>query len=175
MKKRNYFLALAISVAFFSCDKDEIKNLTQNNSVVIEQKQDNLAIPFEVDAKDQNGPYNLFTNIGHLGTNCPGCVTVNGKIRHVDCQGAGSTCLAQASVSLSLQQNDMYQAVTLYEYDLTTENFFLMPDRSLFVEMDGKEEVWLNVPEQLAIRDSMTGMFTFNNLFFSNYQVHKNQ
>lgn len=173
--KKNYLLLFAILGFAFSCDKYENESFIQND--IATQRHLNLAIPLDSNAKGSADSYILYAQIGHLGENCPGCVTAGGVTKHVDCQGGGTTCLVSATIAITSLPGDQYNAVTINEYDLTTEDFFLMPDRSLFVELinGGKEELWLNIPEQLAIRDSVTGMFIFNNLFFTSYQVYKNQ
>ena len=58
-----------------------------------------------------------------------------------------------------------YTATTLDSTALTDEDFFNMPDRSLFVEYNNKTgELWLNIPAQLVYRDSTTQQFTFTEL-----------
>lgn len=164
--KKNYLLLLFISFFIFSCDKrmNEINNYYDGNTL----------IPIVENSKSSSSYY-LFVNLGHSASGCSGCVRINGITMHVACQGAGSECAAKAAVTLSPDSANRYTATTIYSYDLTTEDFFLMPDRSLFVEMNGKDEVWLNIPGQLAIRDTVSEQFSFYDLFYSNGAVYKNQ
>lgn len=171
MKKMNFLLAFLLSL-FFSCEKNEQSSLVNCNG--------NSAIQIMSDTKSAftAGVYSLSIHYGHLANDCTGCTLLGGVPTHIDCMGQGNVCETKASMAISLMTaSDYYQAVTLNEYDLTTEDFFLMPDRSLLTELlnGGKVEVWLNIPEQLAVRDSVTGMFTFIDLFFTSYPVYKNQ
>jgi hypothetical protein len=70
-------------------------------------------------------------------------------------------------------KNTIYNAVTINEYDLTTEDLFQMPARSLYVNDGSENEMWLNFPEQLAVKDSITGQFTFDGLSYSNYPAYE--
>lgn len=163
--KKNYFILLMIALLFLSC--------SEQDKIASYENYANHATPIVENSKTSVNYYHAKFMTGHLSPPCTGCVSPG---IHINCMGAGNQCETTVSLSLSLQQNDMYQAITLYEYDLTTEDFFLMPDRSLFVELinGGKEEVWMNIPEQLAIRDSVTELFTFYDLFFTSYPVYKN-
>lgn len=168
--KKNYLLLILISFIISSCDKHDVAESGEKGG-------GNCAVPVSGNSKSAAGVYSIYVMTGHPAAGCDGCVVYAGQPIHVDCVGYGNACSRQASVSLSLQQNDKFQAVTLNEYDLTSDDLFFMPDRSLLVELinGGKEELWLNIPEQLSARDAGTGMFTFNDLFFTSYQVYKNQ
>lgn len=167
MRKISYLVCLVLFLAI-SCEKDE-KTKTE------EQFYENYAFSIDGETKGKIGSQLWTLKAGHSSTNCSGCVTTNGYTHHVDCQGVGNACTSKASVTLSLDSGNFYSATTIDEYVLTSEDFFLMPNRSLFVEMDGKVEVWLNIPGQLSIRDTISEQFTFNGLFYSNYAVYKNQ
>ena len=50
-----------------------------------------------------------------------------------------------------------------------------MPSRSLYTGMDDSGAPrWLNIPAQLSLRDSITRVFTFTGVYFSQQQVYKN-
>lgn len=118
--------------------------------------------------------YNLVMDIGHDGRNCRGCVLRNGQLIHVDCQGRGNACRVSSNVSLYSSGNSAY-IVTTDTFGLTSEDFFNMPSRSLFVGYDDKNnEVWLNIPSQLVFRDSTTLQFTLNGLYYSSNAVYSN-
>ena len=65
-------------------------------------------------------------------------------------------------------------AVTTDTFDLTSEDFFLMPDRSLDYVDEKKNHYYLNIPSQMVYRDSTTLQFTFTGLFFSNSPAYEN-
>ena len=120
--------------------------------------------------------YNLSFQCGHSGANCSGCVTIAGQTVHVDCQGDGTTCNRSGIVNVQLVSGNIYRATTQDSTDITSDSFFNMPDRSLYMGMDNTGlPCWMNIPAQLVWRDSTTRLFTFNGVFFSQQQMYKNQ
>ncbi len=118
--------------------------------------------------------YIIVSDMGHEASSCDGCIIINEKLVHCDCQGYGNACRVSSNVSLYSSGNSAY-IVTTDTFGLTNEDFFNMPSRSLFVEYDEKNnEVWLNIPAQLVYRDSSTQQFTFTNLFYSNSAYYTN-
>ena len=59
-------------------------------------------------------------------------------------------------------------------FGLTSEDFFLMPDRSLTIIGEADSTMYLNIPGQFLVRDSVTQRFTFTGLFFSNEAMYDN-
>jgi hypothetical protein len=112
-------------------------------------------------------------NVGHSSGSCSGCVTLGGVCFHVDCQGGGNYCSLSAAFKLIASNRNDYYCVILNPDELTHEDFFLMPDRSLYVE--GTQGRFLNIPEQLVYRDDETGTFTFYDVFFSDHQMFGNK
>ena len=121
----------------------------------------------------ETSTYLMMVMMGHDGTNCPGCVLVNGQLRHVDCQGVGSECLNSSCVELHEVGKELV-AITVDTFDLTSEDFFLMPDRSLDYIDDKNNHYYLNIPGQMVYRDSTTLQFTFTGLFFSEGPSYEN-
>ena len=121
----------------------------------------------------ETSTYLMMVMMGHDGTNCPGCVLVNGQLRHVDCQGVGSECLNSSCVELHEVGKELV-AITVDTFDLTSEDFFLMPDRSLDYTDDKNNHYYLNIPSQMVYRDSTTLQFTFTGLFFSEGPSYEN-
>ena len=120
--------------------------------------------------------YSVSIQCGHSGANCPGCVTHNGQTFHVDCQGNGNLCNRSGIVNVQLVSGNMYTATTQDSTDLTSDPYFNMPARSLYTGMDDTGlPRWLNIPAQFVLRDSITRLFTFTGVFFSQQQVYKNQ
>jgi hypothetical protein len=65
-------------------------------------------------------------------------------------------------------------ATTTDTFDLTSEDFFLMPDRSLDYVDEKGSHIFLNIPEQVVYRDTATLQFTFTGLFFSEIAAYSN-
>ena len=165
--KKIYLSVFLAALLFCNCTTKEVTEMPNH---------ENVAYLLENNSKySLGGNYLLSTKAGHSSSECPGCITIGGTTHHVECMGVGGGCSYASSVNLSSSDGKTYTAVTLNAYDLTSEDFFLMPDRSLFVGMNEKEEIWMNIPEQLAFRDSITNLFTFTGIFFTNYPVYKNQ
>lgn len=151
-----------MSLLVFSCQKDSFRDANINRFV-----------PIMTDNKETS-TYLMMVMMGHDGTNCPGCVLVNGQLRHVDCQGVGSECLNSSCVELHEVGKELV-AITVDTFDLTSEDFFLMPDRSLYFYTDEKDNlVFLNIPEQMVYRDSTTLQFTLTGLFLTNTPAYSN-
>ncbi|MDL2239139.1 hypothetical protein LJC69_01100 [Bacteroidales bacterium OttesenSCG-928-K22] len=175
--KGKFLLVLLTSIFIFSCEKNERKysvyDLSQQNNY------ENTATPIIDNVKSQEvgleGSYQWKVRTGHPAANCPGCVTSEGGTFHIDCMGYGSDCSATASMVLSFFANAQFKAITMEKYELTSDDLFFMPARSLYVGIDGDKEIWLNVPEQLVTRDQITEQFEFEGLFFTDYPVYENE
>jgi hypothetical protein len=87
--------------------------------------------------------------------------------------GAGDYCGKSVAVRLNEIASDI-TATTTDTFDLTSEDFFLMPDRSLNYTDENNNRVFLNVPAQLVFRDSVTRQFTFTGLFITNTPAYSN-
>ena len=85
----------------------------------------------------------------------------------------GNYCRFVARVTLDTVGTDIF-ATTLDTFDLTSEDFFVMPDRSLNYTDENNNRMYLNIPEQLMLRDTVTQQFTFTGLFFSNTAAYAN-
>ena len=115
----------------------------------------------------------LSTEIGHDGKNCRGCVMYHGERVHRDCMHHGNYCRVVTNVNLTINGTDI-TATTTDTFGLTTEDFFVMPDRSLNYTDENNNRIFLNIPEQQVYRDSVTQQFTFTGLFFSNTAAYTN-
>lgn len=173
MDMKKCFFLLMVTVFLFACNKPK----TQDDYITpVKSEYENVIVPLQGNTKSLDGAHGIKFKVGHPATNCPGCVTIGGILQHVDCMGSGNDCVLSANVNVSSSstKSTVYHAITIDEYDLTTEDFFQMPARSLFVDDGSENEMWLNIPEQLAVRDSVTGQFMFEGLFYSDYPAYEN-
>jgi hypothetical protein len=76
--------------------------------------------------------------------------------------------------SMEIPKIQFTMPLSYNEYDLATEDLFQMSARSFYVGDGSEKEIWLNFPEQLAVRDILTGQFTFDGLFYSDYPTYDN-
>lgn len=162
MKRNLSFAILIIATLFSSCQKSH------------EMFAEDSCHKITVSTDKTGSAYTITTRCGHSGDKCPGCVTIAGKSYHVPCQGQGNVCLVNIGVSLNPQLDGTYTATTLDTFDLTSEDFFLMPDRSLNYTDEKGNRIFLNIPAQLVYRDSTTRQFTFTGLFYSERAAYSN-
>ncbi len=148
----------------FSCTKSNDKDNLVFSNMVIQDLTD----------VKESGLYSLRVNVGHNSSDCKGaCIQINGTPTHVDCQGFGHCCQLLTSVSLA-QMGTAITATTTDTFDLTSEDFFLMPDRSLNYTDEKGRRIFLNIPGQMVYRDTATLQFTFTGLFFSERAAFSN-
>lgn len=113
-------------------------------------------------------------DIGHDGKTCPGCIYMNGRLFHQDCQGSGNVCRVTSKMALYPGGGNMY-AVTTDTFGLTDQNYFNMPARSLSALDERRKLVYLNVPAQLVYRDRNTLQFTLTGLYYSKKAAYRNK
>ncbi|MBP5496668.1 MAG: hypothetical protein J6X98_05815 [Bacteroidales bacterium] len=128
-------------------------------------------IPKKTNEKTGN-QYVLFCLLGHDGSRCPGCLLINGKWTHVDCQGVGSACNKVTNVALSYNVDNDLIATTLDTIGLTELDYINMPAESFALEIDPGVYSYLNIPAQLVYRDNTTKQFTFTGLSFSDRPLY---
>ena len=159
-------MALLAILILGACEKEETQTVTR-------QQSPNRVIVVPDGGKTGNSTILLAISIGHPAEGCNGCVWEDGKLYHVNCMGDGNYCASSAAVQLQ-QAGYTINAVTTDTFDLTSEDFFLMPDRSLDYTDDKNNHYYLNIPSQMVYRDSTTLQFTFTGLFFSEAAAYEN-
>ncbi len=163
MKSKVIIKIILMSSLFLGCQRQ----------VAFEREPNRLIpIPEQGEAKTAN-IFGLWILAGHDGSKCPGCITIAGHTTHQDCQGHGNKCRKSSSVTLQQIGTDI-TATTTDTFGLTSEDFFLMPDRSLNYTDEKGNRIFLNIPGQMAYRDTTTLQFTFTGLFFSETAAYSN-
>lgn len=163
-----FYLYSIVMAAILMCTSCEKISTTQNDVCNL----DNKVIPLSRESKEAS--YLLTIKTGHSITDCGGsCISINGKPYHVNCMGEGHVCLNSAAVTID-QNGSAVTATTTDTFDLTSEDFFLMPDRSLDYVDEKGSHIFLNIPEQVVYRDTATLQFTFTGLFFSEIAAYSN-
>lgn len=163
--KKVLTLTLFAAILFGSCEKEGKGTTSQEISR-------NRVIVLPSDGKAGNSTI-LLVNLGHDGKTCKGCIWDGGRLIHENCMGDGNYCAKTAAVQLQQIGSEIF-ATTTDTFDLTSEDFFLMPDRSLSYTGEKGSSAFLNIPEQLVYRDTATLQFTFTGLFFSETAAYSN-
>ena len=158
-------MALIATLLFGACEKENSKNAAH-------QQSRNRVILTSEYGKTGNSVV-LMMNIGHDGKTCNGFVLQGGQLIHKNCMGHGNYCATSAAVQLQ-QAGATINATTTDTFDLTSEDFFLMPNRSLDYVDEKNNHYYLNIPGQMVYRDSTTLQFTFTGLFFSEGPSYEN-
>ena len=164
--KKILTLTLLAAVICGSCKKERTQTFRHEQLL-------NYLVTQPVDEKTGNSTFLFVTGIGHNAKDCKGCVTISGHKVHVNCMGHGNECITAATIQLQHYSTSI-TATTMDTFNLTTENFFLMPDRSLLTEDEKGLPVYLNIPAQLVYRDSSSLQFTFTGLFYSDTAAYGN-
>ena len=164
--KKVLTLTLLAALLLGACEKEEKQTATQGQTR-------NRVIALPNDGKSGNSTYLFALAVGHSAKDCKGCMMMYGQLVHVNCIGAGDDCLRTAAVQLQQIGTDI-TATTTDTFGLTSEDFFLMPDRSLNYMDENNNRIFLNIPGQMVYRDTATLQFTFTGLFFSDRAAYSN-
>lgn len=164
--KKILTLTVLAAMILGACMKEKHQAVTPEQSL-------NYMVALPDDGKTGNTTFLLGVCLGHSSKMCKGCVMIGGYIVHVNCMGHGDECATSAIVQLQHDGTSM-TATTIDTFNLTTEDFFLMPDRSLLTEDERGLPVYLNIPAQLVYRDSSTLQFTFTGLYYSENAAYGN-
>lgn len=170
MKRIIVTLFVMSLVAMSSCNKTSISN---NPGPLPE----NYALTGISSSKDGNNPIEITYRIGHTASECGNaCIIMNGVPSHADCQGSGNACVVRLRLwPIGGQpKSNTFSALVDSLWDPTAEDFFLTPNRSLLFIDGNNSRIYLNIPEQLVYRDTITKQFTFTRLFFSDTAAFSN-
>jgi len=179
MKKIQFLYFAVISMLFFiafSCNKSDLvfvpletnNNDTKRNEATWETSQDN--------AKGWLAKLKIY--IGHTADQCGGkCMKIFGEYLHLDCRGYGNVCNMNSKSILSIGENEEELILTIIDEDIFFGESleFSFPDRSLYItNPQNSTDLWLNIPEQLLVRENADEDFIIHNVWFSENQELEN-
>lgn len=164
--KKAFALTLLAAILLGACEKE-------GHKTVVSEPSANSIVQLPNDGKKESPSYLLSLTAGHSGSTCSGCVMLDGTPTHISCMGDGNLCTTASVVNLQ-QVGSAISITTTDTFNLTSGNFFLMPNRSLDYMDDSGLHSYLNIPTQMAYRDSTTLQFTFTGLFFSSKPAYGN-
>lgn len=114
---------------------------------------------------------------GHAKEDCDGSCS-DERSFHRDCQGSGRKCNLLGGLELEpmIPKSGEMQCINyigrcLYPEDISDDEIFAMPARSLRLENVGR---WINIPEQILERDSKPRCFVVKNITFTDVPVYEN-
>lgn len=166
MKKLIALTGLAVILLLGACERADKETITTT------LPSPNRVVVIPSDGKTASTTIFL-SQIGHDGRYCSGCVLYDGDVIHMDCMGDGHYCAFAAAVRLE-QDDSGITATTTDTFGITSQDFFLIPDRSLNYTDKDNYRIFLNIPSQLIYRDPVTLQFTFTGLFFSEAAAYSN-
>jgi len=174
MKKIRFFrfFVLIVIVFFtFSCNKNEVataSNLNPNNQSEGNLKQNEATWITTSECKGILGWLKIKFSVGHTVDDCGGkCVMVFGQFGHIDCRGFGYVCNHTAKAKI-VENGGVIKLVLEDPEDLGEELEFLFPDRALLItNPQNNTDLWLNIPEQLLMRNNINVPFEILDIWFS--------
>jgi len=169
MKRNIFFISIMVAVIITSCDKTSVSNLNRPMT-------ENYATMGESSSKESGKPIEITYSVGHDISECNGCIYINGELGHADCQGFGDACVIRIRLwPIGGQATSTpFSAVVDTLWDVTSEDYYNMPDRSLNYIDEKNNRVFLNIPAQMIFRDSVTRQFTFTGLYITNSPAYSN-
>ena len=172
----SYFLvAFMLTTLLFACNKGEVK---PKDEPEIENKKRNEVtwISKQDGSKGWLGYFKIM--VGHTVDQCGGCcMKLFWECAHADCRGFGSVCevLKRASV-VETETPGEYMLIFEDSDALGDDLEYPFPDRSLFITNPlNPNELWMNIPEQVAVRDSVSVPFILYDVWFSEEQELDNR
>ena len=174
MKKIKVSIAIfCIAIIFIiSCQKD--KTLVNSNPKKVKSSS-TAQKTVGLKSSGYGGTYVLSSHVGHTAAQCSNsCSVVNGVKRHLSCQSFGNICNFVANINISKvlpdnNEDPYYNAIGVNSDEPTTENTFMMPARSFYIENNNFENgyIWLNIPEQTLVRNNENEFIYYNITFTS--------
>jgi len=172
MKKLNLLVMFAIVLIAISCNKSEVVTSTTKNEGNDYPKQNYATWISSSENQSKFWYLKIAITIGHNASDCGNkCVKIFGEQGHIDCRGFGNVCtkIVDVGVQFSMGQNGEDIMLILNDTDVFGETLvYDFPDRTFFITNPlNNKDLWLNVPEQLLLRDSIGLPFVIRDIWFS--------
>jgi hypothetical protein len=173
MKKFIFFnLLVMYAIVFFviSCNKSEVITSNSKNEG---NDEFNLNEATWVSSSENDSKFwylKMLISVGHTAAQCGNkCVKILGELGHIDCRGYGNACTKIVDAYCSLYQEGGGFMLTLVDTTVFGKTLdFDFPDRTLFITNPlNNTDLWLNIPEQLLVRDSIGVFFVIHDIWFS--------
>jgi hypothetical protein len=168
--KKSWFIAMtSCAIIILSCNKSENFSLAKPPSGNDDNLRQNSATwTYSENSKKGKLSWKIF--VGHSVSDCGGkCIKLFGELGHIDCVGIGNVC--SQSVECSIEPGDEDDDFILILDDNNALGAFLeypFPDRSLMItNPQNNTDLWLNIPEQILIRESEEVPFVVYDAWFS--------
>jgi hypothetical protein len=180
MKKNQLFglvALLIVALICFSCNKNDVTPPPDITPESDEIKRNEATLIYD-DSKNIFGwIYKLKIFKGHTIDQCGGkCIKIFGTYGHIDCRGFGNVCEYTAKAQLTQNEDGTYTLILEDADDLGQFLEFDFPDRSLFItNPQNAKELWLNIGEQLLVRENYELPFKIENVWFSEEQELDNR
>ncbi len=183
---------MAVSALFvvYSCNKEQDAD-TKATGIKLQSEAVAKFIPNSTKevSVETGGSFVVSFAVGHEASFCGNaCLGITGNKYHAECQGYGIKCAKNASTSFTLlpelnKTTGLYNLANMNsfsvyltgQYDLTDEDSFYFPNRSLLVDINNgaQQQLWMNIPEQLLERD-IEGYFTLYEVYYTTSPVYQN-
>ena len=174
MKKKTFFVLGLAALAMVSCNKT-------TDPVVVNQLPECYARMTTDTLKESNYPIEITIRlrVGHNASECDNsCVSIiANQNTHVNCQGRGNACPVTIKIGeiTSPGKSPTFNAVVDSLWEPTNEDSYMVPARSLVIlDTPDGTPLYLNIPEQTLLRDSITNRFSFSGLFISESAAYSN-
>jgi hypothetical protein len=180
MKKLNFsFYLFVLALIALSCKKSDVVSSSDwNANIENDDSKRNEATWIYDDDHSKWSLIKLKIFVGHTAEECGGkCMKIFGEYYHFDCRGFGRTCKYNVVAKLAEGLNGDDLKLILEDYEsLGDFEIFPFPDRSFVItNPQNNDELWLNIPEQMLVIDSLLDQVVFENVWFSEEQELENE
>ena len=168
MRKFYYLLAIFAFFFSFSCNKSDLIVTQDQNISISKNNEATWILDSNIDHSKQL-KIRLKIFLGHTIDQCGGrCIKLFGQYGHIDCIGFGNICNHIIDCELS-EDLDEFFSLKFEKIDISDSfDEFIFPNRSLFItNPQNNIDLWLNIPEQLIINDSLRLHLMIHDVWFS--------
>jgi len=174
MKKFNFYYLIAMfAIVLFACSCNKSDLITSSDLSDNESNNDSKQNAATWFSSGENGSKFWFLKInikvGHTIEQCGGdCVKMFGEKGHIDCRGFGNVCNHIVDAQVIQTSGGGIILALVNNNSFGDDLDFLIPDRSLYIINPlNNTDLWLNIPEQVLLRDDNGVPFEILDVWFS--------